>query len=67
MKAYLVTTGVLFGLIAVTHVLRLFAEWPHLATHPWFLLLTGLAVALCVWALTLLRRGAGAESPGRTR
>ena len=33
MKAYIVTTGTLFGLIVVAHVLRIVAE-PHLAADP---------------------------------
>jgi hypothetical protein len=56
MKAYLLTTGVLFGLIAIAHILRMIVEWPRLATDPWYLLLTLLAAALCVWAWRLLRR-----------
>ena len=56
MKAYLLTTGVLFGLIAIAHILRIIVEWPRLATDPWYLLLTLLAAALCVWAWRLLRQ-----------
>ena len=29
MKAYFVTTGILFGLMAVVHVWRAIVEWPH--------------------------------------
>ena len=35
MKAYLLTTGALFGLITVAHVWRVIEEWPHLVTDPW--------------------------------
>ena len=55
MKAYLVTTCVLFGLLAVVHVWRVIEEWPHLATDPWFALITVAAAALCFWAWRLLR------------
>jgi hypothetical protein len=55
MKAYLLTTGVLFGLITVAHFWRMVAE-PHLATDPWYIVITAVAAALCVWALRLLRR-----------
>jgi hypothetical protein len=58
MKAYLITTGVVFGLIAVAHVLRIFAEGTRLAKEPVFVLLTVLAAGLCVWAFSLLRRKA---------
>ena len=38
MKAYLVTTGTLFALLALVHLWRIIAEWPRLATDPWFIL-----------------------------
>jgi hypothetical protein len=47
-------TGVLFGLVTVAHVARMFAE-PNLATDPGYLLLTLAAAALCLWAWRLLR------------
>jgi hypothetical protein len=62
MRAYLLTTGVLFGLVAVAHILRIFGEGAHLATDPWFILLTLAAVGLCVWAMLLLR-AAGRARP----
>jgi hypothetical protein len=55
MKAYLVATGAMFGLIALAHLARISAE-PHLVTSPWFLLLTVAAAALFLWAAYLLRR-----------
>ena len=58
MKAYLMTTGTIFGLITVAHVWRVFAESAALARDPWFVLLTLLAAGLCVWAFWLLRPGA---------
>ncbi len=56
MKAYLITTGTVFGLITLAHVCRVFAEGRHLATDPLFILLTVAAAALCVWAWRLVRR-----------
>jgi hypothetical protein len=56
MKAYLITTGTVFGLITVAHIARFFAEGSHLATEPVFLILTVAAAALSVWAWSLLRR-----------
>jgi hypothetical protein len=55
MKTYLISTGGLFGLITLVHLWRIVAEWPHLATDPWYLLLTAAAAALCLWAWRLLR------------
>ncbi len=53
MRAYIRTTGLIFGLITVAHFWRIAAE-PHLATDPVYILLTVLAVALCIWACCLL-------------
>jgi len=55
MKAYVTTTGVVFGLLTLTHLWRAIEEGPHLATDPWFVLITIAAAALCLWALRLLR------------
>lgn len=55
MKAYIATTGTIFGLITGVHIWRAIGESPHLATEPWFILLTAVAAALCLWALRLLR------------
>ena len=55
MKAYIITTGVIFGLITVAHILRMVKE-PHVFTEPVFLLLTVVAAALCVWSWLALRR-----------
>jgi hypothetical protein len=55
MKAYITTTGTIFGLITLAHLLRIIAEGRHLMTDPWFVLLTIAAGGLCVWALRLLR------------
>jgi hypothetical protein len=55
MKAYVMTTGVLFGLITMAHVWRVVEEGPNLATNPWYVLMTLAAAALCLWAWRLLR------------
>lgn len=56
MKAYLITTGTLFGLIVLAHIWRVFSESWHLATDPFFVLLTIAAAALSFWAFHLLNR-----------
>ena len=56
MKNYVVTTGVLFGLLVLVHVWRAVEEGPHLATDPWFVLFTVVAAGLSFWAFVLLRR-----------
>ena len=55
MKAYLLTTSVIFALITGAHFLRLYYE-PHLATDVAYLLLTALAGGLCAWGISLLLR-----------
>lgn len=59
MKAYLITTGTIFGLIALMHILKSISEWRQLETNPAYLLsmaaLGLLAAALSVWAWRLLR------------
>jgi hypothetical protein len=54
-KAYLITTGAAFGLITLAHLWRIVDEWPHLATEPWYLLITAASAVLCLWAWRLLR------------
>jgi hypothetical protein len=56
MKAYVMTTGVVFGLLTLAHIWRVMAEGPHLATEPWYVLITAFAAALCLWAVRLLWR-----------
>jgi hypothetical protein len=53
MKAYLLTTITIFGLITGAHVLRLYYE-PHVATEIAFILLTLLSAGLCMWGIRLL-------------
>jgi len=55
MKAYIMTTGAVFGLITVAHLLRVIAEGPRLMTDPFYVLLTLAAATLSVWAWRLLR------------
>jgi hypothetical protein len=50
------TTGVVFGLLTLAHIWRVIAERPHLATEPWYVLITAAAAALCLWAVRLLWR-----------
>src|SRR6476619_7440119 len=57
-RAYLITTSILFALIVVAHIARVFAESTAVAKDPWFVGLTLLAMAMCGWGLQLLRRRA---------
>ncbi|HEY6064677.1 MAG TPA: hypothetical protein VIY96_00885 [Thermoanaerobaculia bacterium] len=56
MRAYLMTSGAVFGLVTLAHLWRMIDEWPRMAMEPWYLLLTAASAALAVWAWRLLRR-----------
>ena len=56
MRAYVLTTGVLFGLITVSHLLRMILENPRFAADPIYLALTLLSAGLCAWAFRLAWR-----------
>ena len=58
MKAYLITTGILFWLLALVHVWRIIAEWPRLVKDPGEILEAAIGIvvaALCIWAWRLFR------------
>jgi hypothetical protein len=59
MRTYLMTSGSIFGLIVLAHLLRIIAEGPHLARDPGFVFITFAAAALSVWAFRLLRISTG--------
>ena len=59
MKAYLIVTAAIFGLVGIAHLLRLFLEG-HPLSDPWFLghnlALFFVCGGLAIWALLLLKR-----------
>jgi hypothetical protein len=57
MRAYLMTTGSVFLLLTVAHIVRVFQE-THLVREPWFWVVTVIPGVLAVWAWRLLRTGA---------
>jgi len=63
MRAYVLTTGALFGLLVVVHAWRAFQEGLGLAKDPWFLSSTLAAAALCFWSWRLLRASPRPASP----
>jgi hypothetical protein len=56
MRAYVITTGIVFATLVAVHVLRAIEEGPQLLKEPPFILTTLAAAALFVWAMSLLRR-----------
>ncbi|MGI8735296.1 MAG: hypothetical protein ACR2LM_18580 [Pyrinomonadaceae bacterium] len=55
MKAYVLTSGAIFGLLTIAHVLRVLME-RHLVTDPVFILFTLISAALSIWAWRVLRQ-----------
>lgn len=56
MKAYLIATATVFGLIIAAHIARLFTHERAAVTQPDFIIATVVSVVLFVWALVLIRR-----------
>lgn len=54
MRAYVITTGVIFGLLTIAHVVRIVLE-RRLVPDPVFILFTLLSAGLTIWAWTVLR------------
>ena len=59
MKAYVITTGVVFGLLTLAHILRIIMEGPGLAKDPFYILITVATAVMCIWAWRLVSRSAG--------
>jgi hypothetical protein len=57
MKTYVMTTGLLFGLVTLAHVWRVIEE-VHLATDPGYILITLMTAGLCLWAWRLVSAAA---------
>jgi hypothetical protein len=56
MRAYVITSGILFALVVAAHIARMLAESAALARDPSYLLLTLAAAAMSIWAFSTLRR-----------
>ena len=56
MKAYVVTTGLVFVLIVAAHIARIVAEGPRLLKEPTFVLTSTLSIGLATWAWRLFRQ-----------
>jgi hypothetical protein len=56
MKAYVITTGIIFALITIAHIVRIATESTRFLTEPMFMLLTFLSAGLAIWSFVVLRR-----------
>ena len=58
MRAYVATSGVVFGLVVIAHIARLVVEGPRALHSPVFIVASFLAVGMLVWSvLVYLRLG----------
>lgn len=55
MKAYVMITGAVFGLLVVAHIWRAIEEGPGVVKNPFYIIITIAAAGLCLWAWRLLR------------
>lgn len=55
MKTYVITTGIVFGVLTLAHIWRAIVE-RQMATDPFFIGVTVLAAFLAIWAGIVLRR-----------
>lgn len=55
MKAYVIISGAVFGLLTLAHLLRIIVEGLNLAKDPLYVLITLAAASLCFWAWRVLR------------
>jgi len=55
MKAYLITSGALFALLVLAHIWRAVVEGPRMYGDPAFIITSVLALAMSVWAASVLR------------
>jgi hypothetical protein len=64
MRTYVITTGLVFGLVVLAHLARAAAEGVHLVMDPFFALATVVSAGLSLWAWRLARRPAqGKDDP----
>lgn len=54
MRAYVITSGAIFGLITIAHIVRIVLE-RRLVPDPVFILFTFLSAGLTIWAWRVLR------------
>lgn len=56
MRTYVITSGAIFSLLVLAHIVRLLSEGVMVAFEPFFAASTMLGIGMTVWAWCLLRR-----------
>ena len=54
MRAYVITTGALFGLLTIAHIVKVILE-RRLVPDPVFIIFTLISAVLTIWAWRVLR------------
>ena len=54
MRAYVITTGALFGLLTIAHIVKIILE-RRLVPDPVFIIFTLISAGLTIWAWRVLR------------
>lgn len=57
MKAYILTSGAIFGLLTLAHIARIVVERRSLMNEPAYIAITLAAAAMAVWAFRAYPRG----------
>ena len=67
MRAYVVTTAVMFGLLVCAHIARLAVQGPRAFQSPVFVVASILSIGMLAWSILVyrrLRRGTPADAAG---
>lgn len=64
-RAYVITTGTLFGLLTIVHIWRVVVE-RDLATDPAYLGITAIAAAMAVWSWRVVSRLSSQSGVGQS-
>lgn len=54
MRCYVIATGIVFAIIFVLHIARIFAEGTWLLREPMFILTSVLSLGMAIWAVVLI-------------
>ena len=56
MKAYVITSGAIFALLVLAHIVRVVVEGPHVLSDVFFVSATLIAGGLAAWAWRVTRQ-----------
>jgi len=56
MRAYVGTTGLMFGLLVIAHIARLTVQGPAALRSPVFVVASFVSIGMLVWSILVFRR-----------